>query len=194
MLNDLKEKFEKLETPEELMDFLATYITYGWYGKDGNLRIDTIAEFSAQYQLSSLSEVLESGKGVCFEEIELAREFFVRKKIPFQTYIIQGRRVAHAILIYQEGKWFHQIRYLSPKNFGAVSAYNVEVLLQDEVTGFMNEYKIKELDKVKLVSYGKLPDRADAATIKQIILEKENLIPEAFQERLFADQPTMGLK
>ena len=149
---NLRKEFDKLKTPDELMEFMNKYIKYGWIGKDNILRISTIQDFTKQYRVSTLEEVLQTGIGICFEQVALEKEFFARQNIKTETFSIFTTHMCHAFLLYEKK----------------------EDLLRAEVDSFCERHSIKNKEKVCLVLYDEIQKHATIQEIKELFQKKEN--------------------
>ena len=176
---ELKEKFDKLNTPEELFEFMKSNLKWGWISKSGELK-KKVEDFVKQYQLSTLEQVLKTGCGTCFEQVELEREFFVRKNIPIQTYIIEANRMAHAFLVFEKNGLFYKFEHSSPNNRGIFPFDDIVSLLRNEIKHLMIRHKIKNINKLSLISYNQLPAFSDTQSIKLLINNSDDIIPTIF--------------
>ena len=180
---NLEHKFNNLNTPEELMDFLIQNIQYGWIGKDGVLRHNTIKDFRTQYRLSPLAHTLETGVGVCFEQVELEREFFNQNGFKNQSYAIITSHLTHTFLVFQLNGIYYDFEHSAPTNRGIFPSENLSQLLKSKVNNFMENHNIKSIDRIILVPYNKLSDYIDFEAIGKVFLEdSENIITSIFEE------------
>ena len=75
-------KYDEVETPLQLLDFMNDHIAYGFKGTDGELYTEDDSEkfkFGEEtiWKLSSPSKVLEDGYGICWDQVEFERQWFV---------------------------------------------------------------------------------------------------------------------
>ncbi len=102
---------------DELQQFLNKIkeIEYGWIDKDGNKYINHIVKnkFLTDYYLQKPSEVWKNQIGICWDQVEVEREFFTKKEIPFKSFLIiydDGVKFPnHTFVIFKLGKeygWF----------------------------------------------------------------------------------------
>lgn len=171
---NLRKEFDKLKTPDELMEFMNKYIKYGWIGKDNILRISTIQDFTKQYRVSTLEEVLQTGIGICFEQVALEKEFFARQNIKTETFSIFTTHMCHAFLLYEKNHIFYKFEHSSSKCRGIFSYDTKEDLLRAEVDSFCERHSIKNKEKVCLVLYNEIQKHATIQEIKQLFQKKEN--------------------
>ena len=178
----LKKEFDELKNPNELMNFMDEKIKYGWIGKDGELRENSVEGFLNNYRVSSLEEILENGYGTCFEQVELEREFFSRQKITSSSYMIIASHMVHSFLVFEmEGK-FYRFEHSSWKNKGIYEFDSIDNLLQNTVELFMNNHKIKSAKRITLISYSKLRENIDLKDMKEELLSnRKNLVEKLFK-------------
>ena len=114
---NIKEEYEKVNTPEELMDFMNKYIKYGFHGTDGvdytndgtiegNEKFQTASQLV--YGLASPDYLLKYGLGHCWDQVELERDWFLRHNYEFKTIFIwfefnyANNYSTHTYLIYKD--------------------------------------------------------------------------------------------
>lgn len=77
---------------EEIQEFLNKMkdIEYGWIDKDGHKYINHIVKnkFLTDYYLQKPSEVWKNHIGICWDQVEVEREFFTKNNIPFKSILI----------------------------------------------------------------------------------------------------------
>jgi len=109
--------FEKIKSPEELLDYMRENIEYGFVGKN-NKRVYTTkdedmgADFVKEYYLQTPEELLKSKCGVCYDSTELERFWFSKQKYEFKTFFlmfmkeINNNLPTHTFLAYKNNdKW-----------------------------------------------------------------------------------------
>ena len=87
-LTDQMKEFEKIETPEKLLDYMRSNIRYGFVGKnDGKVYPPQIEGWgegeSPEYKPQDPEELLESGYGTCWEQTELEKDWFSKNNFEF---------------------------------------------------------------------------------------------------------------
>lgn len=117
-LVDRFEKFEKIKTPEELLSFMKNNIKYGFIGeKDGKIYSPEQEGWgkggSPAQRLQSPEEILGSGYGICWEQVELEKQWFAKNNFEFKTFLLMfGKDVsqknpAHTLLAYKkDNNWY----------------------------------------------------------------------------------------
>lgn len=63
----------------ENLDQIMNQIKYGWVDKD-NKKHNNLADFAANYSLQSPEELQESKLGVCWDQVELERQFLTEHR------------------------------------------------------------------------------------------------------------------
>ena len=115
---DKMELFEKIKTPEGLLDYMKNNLTYGWVGKDNRKLYSPkyegwgVGEPPNNYYLQSPEELLDTKHGLCWDQTELERSWFSKNNYEFKTFIAMvGRKIsqknpAHTFLAYKKNdKW-----------------------------------------------------------------------------------------
>ena len=93
------------------MDFITDIdnvmegIEYGWVDRTGK-RYTKLDEFGQKYMLQLPNQLRKSKLGVCWDQVELERELFAKRNIPFETYFIvyydDDKCPTHTFLIFQK--------------------------------------------------------------------------------------------
>jgi hypothetical protein len=114
------ESLEKLKTPDQLLDYMNSRITYGWIGKDNGKLYSPkyegwgVGEQPNDYFLQTPEELLSSKHGLCWDQTELERLWFSKNNFEFKTFIamfserdISQKNPAHTFLTYKnKDKWY----------------------------------------------------------------------------------------
>lgn len=111
-----KNAYNRVKTPEELMDFMDKYIQYGIYGTDNKVyedydtSVNSDFQFACQnkYALCDIERYLKYGYGVCWDQVELQRDWFTRNNYDFKTIFIwflfeeENSYITHTYLVYKD--------------------------------------------------------------------------------------------
>ena len=106
-----------INTPLELLEFMKENITYGFVGSNGKLYIDQDSdEWNDWYnvcRVQNAEQLLKSKTGICWDQVELEREWFSKHNYNFATIFIwfsveyKNDYPTHSFLIYEENnKWY----------------------------------------------------------------------------------------
>ena len=71
MGQNLKDKIEKIQTPQDVFNFMNENIEYGWLDTNGKIHIKTMKEFRRIYRTMSIDEILEYKMGTCIDQVQL---------------------------------------------------------------------------------------------------------------------------
>lgn len=114
--NERKLAYDKVNTPEELQEFMDKHLKYGIYGTDNkvyeNWDYDVNSEFQiacqTKYSLCDAKRYLQYGYGTCWDQVELERDWFTKHKYEFKTLFIwflfeeTNNYATHTYLIYKD--------------------------------------------------------------------------------------------
>ncbi len=131
-------------------------ISYGSIDRESKLICDNITD---NYRLMRPQEVIKYKVGLCFDQVELLRNFFRKLDVDFCTYFIRyyGKDItpSHTFLVFYENDkvyWFENA-FLKYKG---IHEYNsLESLLKDVVDKFMNSINESNLDNLVIYQYTK---------------------------------------
>jgi hypothetical protein len=114
----LYEVFEKNKTPKDLLKYLRDNLEYGFVGKNYR-KLHTPGDndwneaFLTEYYLQTSAELLKSKHGVCWDSVEIERDWFSRHNYEFKTFYLGFKKEAdndlptHTFLAYKfNDKWF----------------------------------------------------------------------------------------
>lgn len=113
---NIENDYNKINTPEELLDFMKNNIKYGFsdengkvYGEwDSNSSSDFQTNFSSKYRLLSPSNLIKNKYGVCWDQVELERDWFKRHNYECKTFFIwfyfkeKNNYITHTYLVYRD--------------------------------------------------------------------------------------------
>jgi hypothetical protein len=109
--------FDKINNPNDLLEYMKYNIKYGFLGKNGKKYYDQNSnewnDWSEQCIVQSGEEVIESKIGTCWDQVELERLWFDKYNYTIRTFFIWfevGREndlPTHTFLLFErEGKWY----------------------------------------------------------------------------------------
>mgnify|MGYP006874319309 CR=1 FL=1 len=105
-------KYTDVKTPEMLLEFMEQ-IEYGFYDKQdkkfysGN-DMDFENALSNKWVLSSAEQTIKTKVGICYDQVELERDFFSKNKFEFVTLFVwfackkQNKYPTHTFLVYKD--------------------------------------------------------------------------------------------
>lgn len=107
---DKMKAFERIGTPQELLDFMASNIEYGFIGKNDQKRhLGEDGDMDQEYFLQTPQELIESGVGVCWDTTELERSWFIKKGYKYKTIFLRFKNESlptHTFLAYEkDNRW-----------------------------------------------------------------------------------------
>lgn len=91
--NSIKEKYNNIKTPEDLLKFMDLNIKFGFIGNNKRLYdssdLDSLEiAHEIYWNLSSPSNTLKTGFGNCFDQVELERDWFTKNGYECKTLYI----------------------------------------------------------------------------------------------------------
>lgn len=122
-------KYDEVETPSQLLDFMNDHIMYGFKGTDEELYTEDDSEnfkFGEEtaWKLSSPSKVLEDGYGICWDQVEFERQWFVEHDFVVKTLFMwfeldhENPYTTHTFLIYEEENKYCLFEHADCQNRG----------------------------------------------------------------------------
>ena len=86
-------------------------IKYGYIDKDGNKHLGQFTNPTENYYLQKPSELINNGWGICFDTVELMREYLTNKGLLCESYYMEYKKdnifESYAFIIYKKNNlWF----------------------------------------------------------------------------------------
>lgn len=113
----IKMKFDKIDNPEKLLEFMSENIKYGFVGKNGkvynNQNSEDLNDWYEQCLVQTGDQVLKTKVGTCWDQVEMERLWFEKRNYEIKTIFIWfevnygNDYPTHTFLLYQKnGKWY----------------------------------------------------------------------------------------
>jgi hypothetical protein len=145
--------FEKIKTPDELLVYMQGNIKYGYVGKNNQKAYtpdneDMDSNFLEEYYLQTPEELLESKHGVCWDDVELEREWFSKQNYEFKTFLLifakesSNNLPTHTFLAYKNNDKFYWFESAFKQCAGIHEFENLNDLFED-VKAKQLDYAIK---------------------------------------------------
>ena len=115
------EEYNKITTPKDLLIFMDKYIQYGLIDDKGKIYTYDMKNFQKacqnKWKLKSGIDIIKSGYGHCFDQVEVERDWFTKHHYKYKTFFIifelnyKNSYTCHTYLAYQDKKnntwnWF----------------------------------------------------------------------------------------
>ena len=191
-MNHLKDKYNKIKSPEELLDFMHTNIKYGMYGI--NKRLYDTSDLDAfelasdiYWNLSAPATTLKIGYGQIFDQVELERDWFTRNGYECKTLYITflaksiNSYPTHAYLVYKkDGKW-NWFENCDKSNYGIHSYESLTDLITDQMSKHVklasrfNPVDQDTLDLLHIYEYDRPKYGINTMDFKKFILNSEEV-------------------
>jgi hypothetical protein len=155
--------FDKITTPNELMDYMNINIEYGWIGNNGNKHINNLDGFRESYITSSLDEIINTGLGTCIEQAKMIKAFFDRLGIENKLYCHRSYETEenfdkevrmHCFILFKyNNSWFHFEHSNQPKR-GIHEYKSIEIAIENITSGFEEHGDIRTLTEIDGIPSG----------------------------------------
>ncbi len=63
----IKQNFNDIKTPQELMNYMNLFTVYGWLDIKGIMHIGNLKDFRKNYRTGTINEIIDTGIGTCIE-------------------------------------------------------------------------------------------------------------------------------
>ena len=168
----MKNEYNEINTPQELLEFMNNNIKYGFHGKDDNDYIDNgNNDFNEncikKWTLSSPNNLLKNKLGHCWDQVELEREWFEKHNYEFKTIFIwflldyQNSYPTHTYLAYKENNKWYWFEHADFNNRGIHEFNDYKELIQNQIKKHIeyasknNEINEEIINKIHAYEYSK---------------------------------------
>lgn len=167
----IKDVYDDINNPADLSKFMQKYIDYGYLSMNGTVHHYYDDDFNDKwydnYMLESSLDVLNTGIGNCFDQVEFEREWFVNNGYEVKTIYemvlldYENPYPTHAFLVFKDenNKWnyFENADY---DNRGIYTFSNFNKLINYQYNKYvelLKKYDItpNELKKIIITEYEK---------------------------------------
>lgn len=86
-------EYKKIKNAQQLLEYMDENIVYGVYDYENNIKhlgnCNNFENYVANtWKLSSPTNMIEHGIGICYDQVELERDFFKKQGYVFKTFFI----------------------------------------------------------------------------------------------------------
>ena len=144
------------------MDFITDIdnvmegIEYGWVDRTGK-RYTKLDEFGQKYMLQLPNQLRKSKLGVCWDQVELERELFAKRNIPFETYFIvyydDDKCPTHTFILFEYNNKIFWYEHAWATMRGLHEYDNLKTAISDIRNKFINYELNNKYDSQNLVIY-----------------------------------------
>ena len=160
-------KFDEIDSPNELLNFMNENIKYGFIGKNKKIYTDPSSkEWDDWYEeciVQTGKQVLESKIGTCWDQVELERLWFLNKKYDIKTIFIwfetncENNYPTHTFLLYKKDNnwyWFEH-SFFDFRGIHEFSSYEeaIDYVIKKHLNYAIKNNVAKLEDKKIIVSY-----------------------------------------
>ena len=173
----MPKRFDELQTPEELMQFMSANLKYGFVNDDDKVFVtpDELRQMEQHYKIRLGDDLIKNGYGLCWDQAELQRLFFEKNNIPHECYFTANynsqKRLGrtHTFLLYKDGdktKWFEHAFGLQR----GIHEYDSKQQALDEILCKLIQIAVKEGSEVARVEMFKYPKVTKSLTPSDFIM------------------------
>lgn len=140
-IKTLEELLEKIKTPEELLEYMGKNIEYGYVGKENKIYstddVDFGKNFDTEYFLQTPEQLIASKHGVCWDQTELEREWFLKKGYDFKLFFLAfikeelNNLPTHTFLVYKNDDKFYWFENSFGSQRGIHEYKGLDALIKD---------------------------------------------------------------
>lgn len=151
-----------MTTPQELLDFMSD-IEYAWMDKEGEFHEELTPDMYENYSLMTPEEVLKYKKGICVDQSEFERDWFLKHNYEHKVMVIQIERddstPGHQFLIYRDNNKYYWFEHAWESQRGIHEYSSYEKLVEDIKNKFIIQENItnEEIGKIEIFEQIKYP-------------------------------------
>lgn len=175
-------KYEDIKTPEELYDFMKQNIKYGFVSKiDKKVYIrkqinnDKLynEKIETDYYLQTPKELLINKVGLCYDQIEFARKWFIDNNYFVYTYFSTYHN--HSILIYKDKDTYSLFERTFPGHNGIFTYKSIDECL-DMYKKMQFEYANSSINQIEIYPYSDIRFQISWSELKTFCESNDKII------------------
>ena len=181
-----------IKTPEQLLKYMSANIDYGYLGKNGKIYHHDDSDFDSdwyeQYILQNKEDIYKNLCGVCWDQVEFERDWFLKHKYKIKTIYemvlldYENSYPTHSFLAYQDNDkwcWFENSDY---DNRGIHKFNTFEELINFQYKNyveFLKTYNItdKEIEKIIITEFDKPKEHISAKEYITYVTNSKRIYP-----------------
>lgn len=139
----------------EIMKLMNT-INYGWIDKNGKQHINDFFNFSKDYILQSPNELKNNKIGVCWDQVELERDYFKNYESVRTFFIVHydnDQYPTHTFLTYKIENNYYWFEHSWEKFRGIHKYDSMDLLLKDVYNKYVQSVLRDKYNKNNLIVY-----------------------------------------
>ena len=147
----MKLRFSKIKTPEELLAFMKNNINYGYLGKSKRVYNYIDPDFNnnwyKDYILQDKESLLKTLHGICWDQVELEREWFSNNNYEFKTIFemvsldYNNNYPTHTFLVYKDNNKWNWFENSDDINKGIHTFNSFDELINYQYETYINRLK-----------------------------------------------------
>ncbi len=157
------EEYNKINNPNDLLEFISNNIKYGFLGKNGKSYYhddDFKNSFFDEYVLEDKDDILNTLYGNCWDQVELERDWFSTHNYEFKTIFemvsveYKNDYPTHTFLAYREGDYWYWFEHSDNKHKGIYKFNSFGELMKFEKSKYietLNDYNITEEELGRII-------------------------------------------
>ncbi len=151
----MTEEYNKIKTVQDLYDFLDSNIKYGYLGKSGRVYHygdeDFDNSWKEEYILEDKNDLLRTGYGNCWDQVELERAWFKERNYELKTIFemvsldYDNDYPTHTFLVYKDGDYWYWFEHADYDNRGIHKYDSLDELLDDQYSRYLKLLKAYDI-------------------------------------------------
>lgn len=184
-MESLERRYQNIDTPEELFEFMNRYFSYGYLSHSGKILVSSDIDFDdgwyLNYKLQGVSDILKTRIGNCFDMVEFEREWFSRHGYLNKTFFEMVKvnylnpYPMHAFLVYKKDNSWFLFEFSDVKNRGIFQFFSLCDLLEYQKHTYINVLKEHNI----------LEEELRNIVIKEFSRPKIGISAEMYLEHIF---------
>ena len=161
---------DNINSIEELYQYMANNIKYGWYGIDDKVRVNSLKEFKEFYKTMKVEDIIKYGVGTCPDYVNLVKFYLDKNNIKNRIYAIVGyeevngidKERVHFMIFYNiHDKWyqFEQASRFFRGIFEYDSLEELKLNILEKYENILKRRVLLELDSIPIgIGYDELSE------------------------------------
>ena len=182
---------KRINTPNELLEFMSARINYGYLGKNGRVYHYDDKDFNSdwyeQYVLETDEELLNNLYGNCWDQVEFEKSWFLKNKYEIKTIFemvvldYDNNYPTHSFLAYKDKNncwcWFENSDF-NNRGIHRFNTYNELLKYQyKKYVSYLRTFNIteKELENIIITEFDKPKEHSSASEYLNHVIDSKKI-------------------
>lgn len=165
-----------VKTEYEIAQYMSK-IRSGYVDRNNQIYIKIDASLKERYVLETPEELIRSGYGLCFDQVELMRDLLINIGFSPKTYaIIHNNKEIHTFIVYKKEDYVYWFENYWAHHKGIHKYEDINELFLDIKNKFIANMKKNEKEKIQIYEYPSPTSKMNLIELTNFIKQQQEII------------------